>query len=329
MDSSSSVKPDQKLFDLDEITDFILPGDHPAQGIFYPGTRFLQPHMVGLANALVDAAKKNKLVNSTVVYQGRTFRCHVMPTHSGDRYILRRMPNKIMSLMECGLPKVITRELLSPRLLKGGLIIVAGLPGNGKSTTLGSIVVDRLVKFGGICITVEDPVEMPLDGFHGNGYCIQRSITGEEALGGAIKDALRAYPAKTNAMMMIGEIRDSQAAALALRSAVDGRLVMLTMHAGSVVQSLIRLCSMAAREMALEEVRELLASSFRMAMHQSLLKDPSTGRVQMKVSVLMDTLQVCGTIKQRNVSLENLKNDLLHQQNLFRNNQPIELRPAE
>jgi len=328
MDATSSVKPDYTPFDLDEITDFILPGHNPSEGIYYPGTRLLEPHMLGMVNALVDAAKKTRLVNSTVAHQGRTFRCHVMPTHLGDRYIFRRMPNKIMSLADCGIPRLITRELLSPRLLKGGLIIVSGLPGNGKSTTLGSIVVDRLQKFGGICITVEDPVEMPLDGFHGNGYCLQRSITGEEALAGAIKDALRAYPAKTNAMMMIGEIRDSQAAALALRSAVDGRLVMLTMHAGNVVQSLIRLCSMAAREMSLEEVRELLASSFRMAMHQSLVKD-ARGVTQLKVSVLMDTVQVCGTIKQRNVSLENLKNDLAYQKSQFMNNQPIELRPVE
>lgn len=314
--------------DIDEITDFYLPGDHPRKGVFYPGRKALQPDMFPIATALVDAARKTRLNNSTVTFNGRSFRCHIMPTHEGDMFVFRRMPNKIMTLKDCGYPQVISRELLSPRLLKGGLIIVSGLPGNGKSTTLGSIIVDRLIKFAGICITIEDPVEMPLQGFHGEGYCLQRSIAGEEELSGAIKDALRAYPAKTPAMMMIGEIRDSKSAAVALRSAVDGRLVMITMHAGDIIQSLFRLCSFASREMPLEEVRELLASSFRVAIHQSLVKN-SHGRTVPRLSALLDTQSVVGTIKQRQVSFDNLKNDLNHQQNLFRSNQPIELRPVD
>lgn len=313
---------------IDDVTDFYIPGDNPRSGVFYPGRDVLLPEMHPLIINLVEQAKKKRLSDCTVSHQGRSFRCHHMPTAQGDYFIFRRMPNEILTLKDLGLQSMITNQLLSQRLLKGGLIIVSGLPGNGKSTTLGSIIVGRLTKFGGICITVEDPVEMPLQGNHGAGLCLQRSVTGEEAFSAAIRDALRAYPAKTAAMMMIGEVRDSETAALALRSAVDGRLVMVTMHAGNIVQSIHRLCSLAARVVSLDEVRELLASSFRFALHQNLIPGMD-GKNELKASVLMDTISVVGTIRQRNVSLDNLKNDIVQQQALLKSNTPIELRPID
>ncbi len=322
------IVSDEDHVSIDEVTDFYVPGDSPRSALYYPGRRPATVEMQALVINLVESAKKKRMSDCTVTHSGRSFRCHYMPTAQGDFYIFRRMPSAILSLKDIGLPAVIANQVLSPRLLKGGLIIVSGLPGNGKSTTLGSIIVDRLKKFGGICITVEDPVEMPLQGEHGEGLCLQRSVNGQEAFAGAIRDALRAYPAKTAAMMMIGEVRDSETAALALRSAVDGRLVLATMHAGDIVQSLHRICSLATRLIPLDEVRDLLGASFRMALHQNLVPDP-TGVNKLKINVLQDTMSVIGTIRQKNVSLDTLKNDILQQQNSFRTNTPVELRPVE
>lgn len=311
--------------DVDKVTDIYVPGDDPRAGFIYPGRRPIPESMYDLAFSLVEGVRKKRQNNCTVSHEGKAFRGHLMPTAKGEFYIFRRMPNEILSLKDLGLPSIIAKSLMAPRLLKGGLIIVSGMPGNGKSTTLGSIIVERLKKFAGICITIEDPVEMPLQGMHGEGLCLQRNVSSEEAFSSAIRDALRAYPAKTAAMMMIGEVRDSEAAALALRSAVDGRLVLLTMHAGNVVQSLQRLVTMASRVMSLEETRELLASSFRLGMHQKLVAAPG-GVNRLKVNILMDTQSVAGTIKQRTVSLDNLQNDVNMQLNSLRNGLPIELR---
>ncbi|WOF81397.1 ATPase, T2SS/T4P/T4SS family (plasmid) [Pseudomonas sp. FeN3W] len=313
---------------FDSITDLYLPIDNPRNGFSYPDRLPLKPEMYEGAIYLAEMAKKKRQSDCTLSFEGVSFRCHYMPTAMGDFYIFRKMPSTILSMRELGLPVVVANHLVSPRLLKGGLIIVSGLPGNGKSTTLASIIVERLKKFAGICITVEDPIEMPLQGNHGNGMCLQRGVLGEEAFSGAIRDALRAYPAKTAAMMMIGEVRDAETAALALRSSVDGRLVMVTMHAGNIVQSIQRLCSMASKIISLEEVRELLASSFRLALHQNLVQAPN-GKNHLKVSVLLDTLQAAGTIRQRNVSLDSLKNDIMMQQNCLKLNIPVELRPID
>lgn len=315
-------------FDVDKVTDIYVPSDDIKQGFIYPGRLPIPESMYPLSYNLVESVKKKRQNNCTVSFQGMAFRAHVMPTSRGDFFIFRRMPSKILTPKELGLPAVISNNLMSSRLLKGGLIIVSGLPGNGKSTTLGSVVVERLKKFGGICITVEDPAEMPLQGQHGEGLCLQRSISSEEDFAPAIRDALRAYPAKTAAMMMIGEIRDSKSAALALRSAVDGRLVLLTMHAGNVIQSIQRICTMASRDIPMDEARELLASSFRLAMHQRLVAGPD-GKNKLRVNILMDTLSVVGTIRQSHISLENLQNEVAQQHNLLKNGMPIELRTIE
>lgn len=316
------------ITNVDDVTDLYLPANSPTDGYMYPGRVPIPDSMYPMVMSLVETAKKNALNDSTLSYRDKSFRCHRMPTAQGEYYIFRRMPATILTLKEIGLPGVIANNLMSPRLLKGGLVIVAGLPGNGKSTTLGSLIVSRLEKFGGICITVEDPVEMPLQGNHGEGLCLQRSVENQGAFAGAIRDALRAYPAKTAAMMMIGEVRDPEVAGLALRSAVDGRLVLLTMHAGDVIQAIHRLCVMASRVMPMEEVREILGSSFRLAMHQALVTGPDD-KIRLRATTLMDTVSVVGTIRQKSIPIENLKNDVNMQMNCLRQNIPVELRPID
>jgi Tfp pilus assembly pilus retraction ATPase PilT len=319
----SSESLDSGDYGFPEFTDLYLPSQFPEYGISWPGPAPLTQEMHFMAKELVEIAKKKNSVDFSVMSHGIPFRGTMMPTLNETFYIFRRMPTKVWSLADCGIRGRIADYILDERLCKGGLIIVSGMPGQGKSTTCAAIVVGRLEKFGGLCITVEDPVEMPLQGFHGNGVCLQRNLLGEQSFHVAVREAMRGYPAQANSIMLIGEVRDHQTAALALRSAVDGRLVVLTLHAGTIIQAVQRIVSLASIEMGVEEARALLASSVRLVMNQKIVtvENPDPDKKpdkRLKVTTLFDTNAVSGIIMTKEASLESLKNEIQNQMNKLR-----------
>jgi twitching motility protein PilT len=295
-----------------DFSDLFLPEENPMLGHIFPGPKSVPEEMRGFVTALIEKAKQSKKVDFSVDVDNVFFRCSRMPTITGNLYIFRRMPSEVWPLSKCGLPKHVVDFSLSERLCKGGLIVVSGMPGNGKSTTCASMIIERLKEFGGLCITVEDPPEMPMQGQHGNGLCFQREVNGGEDFHVAVRDAMRGYPSRVNTMMLIGEVRDAQTASLALRSAVDGRLVFITTHAGNVIQATQRIISLASGAMSTEEARELLASGIRMIIHQKI----ENGRLD--VSSIIDTQGVVGVIRSKTTQLESLNNELIQQKNLIK-----------
>ncbi|MFK4132049.1 ATPase, T2SS/T4P/T4SS family [Pseudomonas luteola] len=308
-----------------EFSDLILHEQNPGSGLFFCDAEpyALEECMLPMANELVQAGIKKGTVDFATMSHGIPFRGHKMPTINGVFYVFRRMPEKIWTLDECGIRGRIADYILDQRHVKGGLIIVSGRPGAGKSTTCAAIIVDRLKKFGGMCVTVEDPVEMPLQGFHGAGLCFQRNLLGEQEFHAAVRETMRAYPSQTNSTMLIGEVRDAETAALALRSSVDGRLVLLTIHAGTIIQAIQRIISYASRVMGESEARALLASSIRLVMHQKKMDN------RIRVTTLFDTQPVAGIIMTKEASLDNLKNEIQNQMNKLRLGMEIKPRNLE
>jgi len=184
------------------------------------------------------------------------------------RYALRRMRDQCPDIDQLGLPKWITAALLVSQMREaGGLVVICGLTGAGKTTTLSATIAARLRLHGGYCLTIEDPPEDLLEGNHGRGYCEQ--IDAEE-VGGyeqATHAALRCFPAKDSSMLAYGEVRDSATAAQLLRVAVDGHLVLVTMHSKTIPAGLQRLAAL-ARAAGEDYANELIATSFQLAIHQ-------------------------------------------------------------
>lgn len=290
------------------------------QSLVYPGavsfSEFFNDSEIA-HKRLIDEFSRVSKKEFSLMIDGHRFRAVKIPSVAGNYFILRKMPVEIPELESLGLPEPIVNYLTSKKILSGGLILIVGTPGNGKTTTCASLVSRRLSLFGGVCISIEDPAEMPLQGFHGRGLCVQREIDDETYFASAIRDAMRAYPSQTGCMMQIGEIRDSESATLALRSSIDGRVVISTMHASGVYEAVQRLISMAAEQMGKDEARSLIASGLKAVVHQSIINKV------LCVKPLLTTETVRGILINEEIPLSNLLNEAKQQSQYMQRKIPI------
>lgn len=148
-----------------------------------------------------------------------------------------------------------------------GLLLVTGATGSGKSSTLAAWLTHWREKRHGHVISLEDPIEF----IHGNnpalGLVNQREIGRDcESFADGLRAALRQDPD----VLLVGELRDSDSARLALMAAETGHLVMATLHTASAVGAVDRLLSLfPADERALAQVQ--LADTLRAVMAQQLV----------------------------------------------------------
>lgn len=270
-----------------QITDFYIPAENPAFGLVYIGATATPIEENGLLQDFIDKLievtklqNPEKQFNLELTHNGRRIilRGHSIVTTEGKIFIYRRLPSYIPKLEDLGLPEKITEILLADRLNQGGLVIIAGETGQGKSTTAGAMLSYRLRNHGSFCLTIEDPIELPLQGYHVNeentnlrGVCFQTETT-EETLLDSIKSSMRCYPSIGNNILFLGETRDSLTASEVLKVAANGHLVVTTFHGADIMNSLRRFLSLASGAPGADEkdVRQLFSSVFRLLIHQKL-----------------------------------------------------------
>jgi Tfp pilus assembly pilus retraction ATPase PilT len=256
------------------ITDWYLPERDPLAGFFYPGPMEIRrfPSIYDMASGLLERsiAKTKDGYEEFVVRAGNvSYRGHKIDSVDGYIYTLRRMPTMIPRLEQLGMPSPIQSIMMDSHLNRGGLLLVCGETGNGKSTTCASVVKDRMLKHGSFCLTVEDPPEMPLHGIHGKGRCIQTEVRSGN-FAEAMRGAMRCYPSVNGSMLYVGETRDSETAAEVLTIATNGHLVLTTIHAQDVQSALHRFLILAKARTSEEDARNAMGSVFRLALHQRL-----------------------------------------------------------
>lgn len=190
---------------------------------------------------------------------------------TGSRFAARQLPQKVMPIRELGFGTYAELEFMQDGLKNtGGLVIVAGATGSGKTTTVSSIMASRLEKYGGYGIAVEDPPEFPLEGFHGSGYCESMDSTGK-GYSSTLASALRCFPSGNPAMLLYGEVREPEAASELLRTGIDGHLVLSTLHAKDIETAISRLVSLAEKD-GESDPYGLLASSLKIIAHQKIIQ---------------------------------------------------------
>lgn len=259
---------------LDQITDFYLPMGDALEGFFYPKACKVRdfPFLFEFVTELLEGCRQRLRADSdefVVRVRGRSFRGHKIDTIDQPYFALRRMPKSVPSLESLGLDPAVRQVLLHESLNKGGLILICGETGQGKSTTCAAAIKERLFKFGAFCLTVEDPPEMPLHGEHGDGRCLQTEVSNGQ-FAEALRGAMRCYPTANGSILYVGETRGAETAAEVLRAAMNGALVFTTTHAPDVPSGLRRLISFAATRMGAEEAQTILGSTFRLGLHQVL-----------------------------------------------------------
>lgn len=176
-------------------------------------------------------------------------------------FILRRFKS-IPEIDEIGLEPEDLAYLLDKR--REGLIVIAGRQGAGKTSSAASILRERLRRHGGVATAVEDPVEISLNGVHGKGRCMQiRASAVDGGYPAQVKRALR-----TGAMqILIGEVRNAEAAAQAVQASINGHLVLTTLHAGSIPQAIERLCSLSSGQVF--DSHSIVAEGLAAVIHQT------------------------------------------------------------
>lgn len=204
----------------------------------------------------------------TVRYEEVAYRASLMQTVSETVFVLRRFPEYVPEFSSLGIHDGIIHLLMKPKIT--GLVIISGAFGQGKTTTASAYVVDRLAKFGGVAITLEDPPEMPLEGPRGKGVCYQTWVNDGD-FSKAARNASRWAPT----MIFLGEVRDGHTAAEALKSSINGRLVVCTLHADSVSSSIERMYSMAVSSgLPTDDVSSVLSNGLAAVLHQKLEGNP-------------------------------------------------------
>lgn len=216
-----------------------------------------------------------------VSYNDVVYRVSVLRSLAEDIFVLRKFPPVVPSLKEVGVSKYVIDRVMTPGLT--GLVIVAGSFSNGKTTTASSLIKGRLEVFGGVAITIEDPPEMPLQGKHGCGVCFQTQVNK-----GEFADQLRSVARWAPSIIFLGEIRDNETAMEALKVSINGRLVVCTLHADSVISAVERLFALSTgSSQASDDVANLLANGLSVVIHQQLMKvDPEGMVLKPKIEML-------------------------------------------
>ncbi len=186
------------------------------------------------------------------------FRVSVLPTTFGQKIVLRILDRSNLSIGLDGLgffPE--TTALFKEAIAKPfGLILVTGPTGSGKSTTLYSVV-NQLNTIDRNIITIEDPVEYLLDGI------TQIQVLAEVGL--TFAAGLRSLLRQNPDIIMIGEIRDSETADIAVKASLTGQLVFSTLHTNDATGAITRLIDMGVEPF-------LVSSSLIMACAQRLCR---------------------------------------------------------
>jgi type IV pilus assembly protein PilB len=191
--------------------------------------------------ASMDIAERRKPQDGKIhlKHEGREYdlRVSTVPTVNGEKAVLRILDKSsvMLGLDKLGFYPDIKEKVEAMISKPYGMILVTGPTGSGKSTTLYSCL-NKLNTGEDNILTIEDPVEYQLTG------CNQVQVNEKAEL--TFATALRAFLRQDPDIIMVGEIRDSETARIAIEAALTGHLVLSTLHTNDAPSAITRLVDM-------------------------------------------------------------------------------------
>ena len=189
----------------------------------------------------MDISEKRKPQDGRITYVvdhvEYDIRASILPTVYGEKCVMRLAQKKMLTKdkSELGFNEMEMKQFDNILKNPNGIILVTGPTGSGKSTTLYTAL-SELNKEDVNIITVEDPVEANIDGINQ----VQTNVKAELTFASALRSILRQDPD----IIMIGEIRDTETAQIAVQASITGHLVVSTLHTNSSASTLTRLMDM-------------------------------------------------------------------------------------
>ena len=198
------------------------------------------------------------------------FRVNVFRAGGSWCACLRHVPNEIPTFEWMGFPTVLAERLISHT---NGMVIITGVTGSGKSTTLAALIHLMNVRGGIRVITVEEPIEYVHRRISST-IVTQREVGRDvESFHDGLKYGLRQDPN----VILVGEIRDRDTAAMALSAAETGHLILTTLHTRDAKGAVSRFVDFFPPD-AQDDIRAQLALSLRSVVSQHLLPHVKPGR---------------------------------------------------
>ena len=181
-----------------------------------------------------------------------------LPVSTGEKIVIRILDytRSMAGLDELGFSEENYKKVLEMIGVPNGIILVTGATGSGKSTTVYSML-QHLNTSATNIITVEDPIEMDITGIN--------QVQTNSKIGLTFATALRSILRQDPNIIMIGEIRDTETAKIAVRASITGHLVLSTIHTNDSLSTIERLLDM-------DVERYLLSSALTGIISQKLVR---------------------------------------------------------
>ena len=211
--------------------------DHAKVPKMYEKNLATRVKLISKMNITETRVPQDGAIKGVVDGKELDMRVSALPTNEGEKIVVRLLDysQSLDGLDTLGFTPNNLKKIERMLDIPNGIILVTGATGSGKSTTTYSML-SELNKEDVNIITVEDPVEMNIEGIN------QVYVNAE--IGLTFASALRSILRQDPDIILIGEIRDSETAQIAVRAAITGHLVLSTIHTNSALNTIERLLDM-------------------------------------------------------------------------------------